>query len=635
LVRAWQAGDELYAEVATASAPAGFVVDPALLDAAFHAALAAAEPGGPVELPFSFTDVVAHARRPVAPGARLRARLVRRGPGECSLQLSDPAGMPIVQIGAVRARPVANVRWTAAAGGARLYRMDWVDAGALAAAEPAPRRWAVLGDAGAELFDRGSLDHHADLDALRAALDRGEPAPDVVIAACTASAAGEVTPRVVVDATARALRWVQAWIGEPRLADATVAFVTQGAVPVAPGEPAGDLAHAALWGLIRTAQLEHPERSILLVDVDEHGASIGALAGALRDAVAAREPQLLLRAGRVRFARLMPASLAEPAARPLDPAGTVLVTGGTGTLGALVARHLVIRHGVRHVVLASRRGPSAEGAEALAGELASLGAAARVVACDVADRGELARVLASIPAAHPLTAIVHAAGVIDDGVLLAQTPERLERVMRAKLAGALHLDELTRGIELAAFVVFSSLAGVLGSAGQASYAAANCALDAIASRRRARGLAGLSLAWGYWAPPSGMTAHLTDADRARMASHGVPALSPEDGLALFDEALAARAGSAAVLVPVRLDLDALRARGHGGVPALRQLARPAERPASAPPPAPRRDLARLPPERRERAVLDIVCAEIAGVFGFAAPSAIEPRRPLQELGLDS
>ncbi|HSK04610.1 MAG TPA: MDR/SDR family oxidoreductase, partial [Kofleriaceae bacterium] len=251
----------------------------------------------------------------------------------------------------------------------------------------------------------------------------------------------------------------------------------------------------------------------------------------------------------------------------LDPEGTVILTGGTGTLGGLVARHLVERHGVRHLVLASRRGRAAPGADALVHELAMRGASACVETCDVADRAAVARLLSSVPREHPVTAVIHAAGVIEDGLLAAQTPERLARVLAAKLDGARHLDELTCDLDLAAFVVFSSFAGVAGSPGQASYAAANSALDALASQRRASGLPALSLAWGFWEPPSGMTAHLTDGDRRRIARHGVVPLSAEEGLALLDRALLEVTTGDALVAPLRLDQRAL-ARAAQGVPAL-------------------------------------------------------------------
>ena len=232
----------------------------------------------------------------------------------------------------------------------------------------------------------------------------------------------------------------------------------------------------------------------------------------------------------------------------------------------LLARHLVAGHGVRHLLLLSRRGPEAPGAAELVAELGGLGAEARVVACDVADRDALAAVLAAIPAGHPLTGVVHAAGVLDDGVIGSLTAERVAAVLAPKVDAALHLHELTVGLDLALFVLFSSASATFGSAGQANYAAANAFLDALAQHRQASGLAGVSLAWGLWAQASAMTGHLADGRPGPAATRPARALTAEDGLALFDAALGT---GLAHVVPMRLDLARLRARtGREPVPAL-------------------------------------------------------------------
>ncbi|HWO20633.1 MAG TPA: SDR family NAD(P)-dependent oxidoreductase, partial [Kofleriaceae bacterium] len=322
--------------------------------------------------------------------------------------------------------------------------------------------------------------------------------------------------------------------------------------------------------------------------------------------------------------------------RPLAPDGTVLITGGTGTLGALLARHLVTVHGVLHLVLASRQGPAAPGAAALARELEASGARATIVACDAADRAALAALLAEIPREHPLTAVIHLAGVLDDGVLGALTPERLHPVLRAKLDAAVHLHELTRTLDLSAFILFSSVAGVTGSPGQASYAAANAFLDALAHHRRARGLPALALAWGYWETRTGLTAHLTTSDLGRMARGGMRGLSSDEGLALLDAALGR---PDAALVPARFDAAARRAHPHGLPPLLRGLVRgPVARPLAAPAAATsslKHRLGALSAQDRSHALLAWLRAEIAAVLGIADPSTLVPERPLQELGLDS
>jgi NADPH:quinone reductase-like Zn-dependent oxidoreductase len=327
---------------------------------------------------------------------------------------------------------------------------------------------------------------------------------------------------------------------------------------------------------------------------------------------------------------------------PLDPDGTVLVTGGTGTLGRLVARHLVVEHGVRHLVLTGRRGPDAPGARDLLGELTALGANATAVACDVADRAMLAELLAGIPKEHPLTAVVHAAAVLDDGVVGSLTPEQVERVLRPKADAALALHELTSEADLSAFVLFSSGAALLGGAGQANYAAANAALDALAAQRRAQGLPGVSIGWGMWEERSELTARLADTDLARMAKSGIGTLTSAEGLALLDAALRS---PHAYLLAAKLDTRALQSSGAAdeSVPALlrglvrapRRTLRRAEQPATGQGPSLAESLAALPPAEARRVLLDLVRGSAAAVLGHTSPDQIRPARPFKELGFDS
>uniref|UniRef100_UPI00389A3550 SDR family NAD(P)-dependent oxidoreductase n=1 Tax=Streptomyces kaniharaensis TaxID=212423 RepID=UPI00389A3550 len=315
-----------------------------------------------------------------------------------------------------------------------------------------------------------------------------------------------------------------------------------------------------------------------------------------------------------------------------DPDGTVLITGGTGGLGALFAKHLVERRGAKHLLLVSRRGPAAEGVDRLVAELEALGARARVAACDVSDRGQLAELLGSLE--RPLTAVVHAAGVLDDGVVESLTAEQVARVMRPKVDAAWNLHELTAGMELAAFVLFSSAAAQLGNPGQANYAAANAALDALAHQRRAAGLPATSLAWGLWADATGMTGELDEADLARMERTGIGALSADLGLELFDESLRL---DAALLVPIQLDLAALRMQARAGMlPALlRGLVRtPARRRESAGGSLAQR-LAAVAEADQEQVVLEVVQAQVAAVLGHASGTAIDPERAFKDLGFDS
>ncbi|MFE7601374.1 SDR family NAD(P)-dependent oxidoreductase [Streptomyces sp. NPDC057494] len=326
----------------------------------------------------------------------------------------------------------------------------------------------------------------------------------------------------------------------------------------------------------------------------------------------------------------------------LDPDGTVLITGATGALGGLVARHLVTEHGARRLLLVSRRGPDAPGSEELAAELTGLGAEVTLAACDTADRDAVSRLLGGVR----LTAVVHAAGVLDDGVVTALTPERLDTVLAAKATAARHLHELTADQDLAAFVLFSSVMGVIGGAGQGNYAAANAYLDALAQHRSALGLPAVSLAWGMWGDTAGrpgaagMAGSLSEADRVRIARTGLAPIDRAEGLALFDAAL--RLESAA-LVPAPLDRAALGALGAQLPTVLRDLAPAAPRPAQASPAAaaPRatetlRDrLAVLSAAEREELLLDLVRVQTAAVLGRSSASGIPADRPFKDMGCDS
>ncbi|MEU1020473.1 type I polyketide synthase, partial [Streptomyces sp. NPDC005898] len=324
---------------------------------------------------------------------------------------------------------------------------------------------------------------------------------------------------------------------------------------------------------------------------------------------------------------------------PLGDGGTVLVTGGTGTLGGLVARHLVVGHGVRRLLLVSRRGAESPGADALVAELTGLGAEVRVAACDVADREALAEVLGSVPADAPLTGVVHTAGVLDDGLVSALTPERFEAVLRPKVDAAWNLHELTKHLDLSAFVLFSGAAGIFGSAGQGNYAAGNVFLDALAQHRKATGLPAVSLAWGFWAQRSGMTGHMNDTDLARMARSGMVALSSEEGLALFDGATGM---DEALVMPLRLDAVAMGAAGAGMPAIVRGLVRSPVRRSRAVEATGggagsglAHRLAATSEAERSRMMLELVRGHVAAVLGHGSADAVEESRAFKELGFDS
>ncbi|MFF8773603.1 type I polyketide synthase [Kitasatospora sp. NPDC015120] len=318
-----------------------------------------------------------------------------------------------------------------------------------------------------------------------------------------------------------------------------------------------------------------------------------------------------------------------------DPEGTVLVTGGTGTLAGLVVRHLAGR-GARHFVLLSRSGPAAPGADELRAGLAELGASVDLVACDVADRADLAKALAAVPADRPLTAVVHAAGVLDDGVLPSLTPEKIDAVLRPKADGALHLHELTAGADLAEFVLFSSGAGLTGAPGQGNYAAANVFLDALAAHRRAAGLPATSTAWGLWEETSALTAGITGSHRARITGYFAPLSTPQ-ALAVLD---AARGSAEPVLLASRVRTDRLRALAREGhLPALWRglIATPVQVRAVSADPATgvARQLASLGEEERLEFLLRLVRSHAVAALGGGDAEAMEPDRPFRDLGFDS
>uniref|UniRef100_UPI001CEDB526 type I polyketide synthase n=1 Tax=Streptomyces aculeolatus TaxID=270689 RepID=UPI001CEDB526 len=319
---------------------------------------------------------------------------------------------------------------------------------------------------------------------------------------------------------------------------------------------------------------------------------------------------------------------------PPDPAGTVLVTGGTGALGAQVARHLATVHGVRHLLLTSRRGMDAPGAAELRAELAGLGADATVAACDVSRREDVVRLLAAVPAEHPLTAVVHAAGVTADGTVETLDAAAVDRVLAPKVDAVAHLDELTRGLDLSGFTLFSSIAGTLGTAGQGNYAAANAWLDGLAQHRQALGHPAASLAWGYWAEESELSGHLSDADVARLSRTGILPLATAEGLDLLDEAVAL--GDAAV-VPARLST---RAEEGVEVPAvLRQVVRPARRTAAADDPSASGGsgarLTELPAAERAEALVRLVRTHAAAVLGHGSANSVPRDAAFKTIGFDS
>ncbi|MFC5668456.1 type I polyketide synthase, partial [Kitasatospora misakiensis] len=573
LTAAWQAGPDTWLDVALPeeqwAEAARFRPHPALLDAALRTLALGAEPGT-VRLPFSWSGVRRYAP-PAGPVTALRVRLTERGEDLVAVTVADGDGTPLL---AAEALALRTVRPEQLAGGRLpLYEVRWVPA-----PTADPHGATAAGDADTDT----AVDGHRIVEA--PAADASDP----------------------VAATHDAVAWLLALLQDASGADeeAPLALVTRGAV----GSGPRNAAHAALWGFLRAARAERPGRYVL-VDTDDAEASRLALPAALRSG----EPELVIRDGAVLVSRLAPAEAAAEVPA-FDPDGTVLLTGATGAIGREVARHLVTRHGVRSLLLVGRRGADAPGATALAAELTELGARVTLAACDVTDRAAVTALLAE----HPVRAVLHAAGVLDDGVIASLTPERLAAVLRPKVDAARLLHELTDG--LSHFVLFSSVAGVLGSAGQAAYAAANAFLDALAEQRAAEGLPAASFAWGLWATETGMAGGLADRDRARLARAGLAPMPVDQGLAALDARLGATLTTAAALDTVSLRDQA----DKGRLPALLS------------------GLFRAPRRRADAggakpavSMLELVLATAADVLGHRDSSAIAPERPFNELGFDS
>jgi acyl transferase domain-containing protein len=639
LARAWRSGDDLFSEVRLPDdlhATGGFGLHPALLDAVLHALgvpeASGDDPADSVRLPFAWTGVTLHGAGATALRAHLRPATGTPADG-VSIDLRTPDGTPVATVASLVTRPIGReqLRSARVSHHDSLYTLDWP--AAPAGAGEGAGSWVVLDGEPwrADGFGPVPARRHADLAELRTAVDDGAPVPDVVFVPCV-SEPGNDPAAEAHSAAVRLLALVQDWLADSRFESARLLVLTRGAVATGvDGDlDVTDLGQAPVWGLVRTAQSENPGR-FTLVDLDADEASSRALPAA----VDSGEPQLALRAGVARVPRLARVARTEPVSNGLDPNGTVLVTGGTGTLGGLIARHLAGTHGVRRLLLVSRRGPDAPGAAELTVDLEALGVEVRIAACDTADRDELAALLDAVPPDHPLTAVIHTAGVLDDGVLAGLTPERMSGVLRPKVDAAWHLHELTREHDLAAFVLFSSLASTLGNPGQANYTSANAFLDALAQHRRANGLPATALAFGLWGQASSMTGHLDEADLARINRSGVAPLGSAQGLALIDTALTM---DQPVLVPARLDLPALRGLLSSGMasPVFRGLVRTSARQvvggADAASLADR--LAGLTEPEQDQLLLDLVCGTVATVLGSAGAD-LDADQAFKDLGFDS
>ncbi|MET0135976.1 MAG: type I polyketide synthase [Kibdelosporangium sp.] len=559
LAKAWTRGPELFAEVTLPDETDRFGIHPALLDAATHAGLIGLQHDGDD----SDDTLLPFAWNDITLHARGASTLrVRLAPAEdgTAIDAADETGRPVLSVRSLVSRPAPGKQQS-------LFHVEW-----------SPIRAGTAND-------------------LPTVVEVAPPDGDI--------------PQAVRSVVAQVLGSVRDWLSDPTNDGAKLVVVTRNAVSAVDGEGV-DVRQAPAWGVVRAAEAENPGRFVV-VDMDTTASSRAVLAAA----VATGEPELAVRRGGVLVPRL--AELTGKA----GPAwtGTVLITGGTGGIGAAVAGHLVAEHGVRSLVLAGRRGIDAPGAVDLRTRLTKLGAVVRIAACDVSDRHAVTELFAD----HTIAAVVHVAGATDNGMIDTITPDRVETVLRPKVDAAWYLHELTRDHDVDAFVMISSAGGLVLAGGQSNYAAANVFLDALAAQRRAQGLPAMSLAYGPW--EIGMSGALEGSDLGRMKRTGMPPMSVRQGLALFDAALGT---DAALAVPLRVQLSALRDRED--IPALlRALVPQRPRPRTVL----RERLAGLSAHQRDRVVREVVRTHVAAVLGHASGESIDPDRAFDQLGFDS
>ncbi|WP_312926480.1 type I polyketide synthase [Thermocatellispora tengchongensis] len=660
----WRRDGDVFAEVVLPEAIAGNAADFGLHPVLLDAALSAVWHAGPVvggdgaRMPFAWSGLSLYA----VGASVLRARLRQSPAGAVSLVAADATGAPVVSVESLVLRPASASAAARSALRDALFRVEWTPV-----AVPAPAsggRWAVVGPDRLGLAERlgaagVEVSAYADLAALAAAIEAGGTAPETVLAGLGTAAhiqedadEGAAARRVTGEALELAQRWLALDL------PARLVVVTRGAVATEPGEGVADLGAAAARGLLRSAQSENPGR-LILIDLPGDAGAAPDPAGVLVAALDTAEPEIAVRGGGAYARRLArPSAVAAPAgatnetapddeANPGDEStsprvpGAVLVTGGTGTLAGLTARHLAATGRAAHLILVSRSGPGAAGAAALAAGIAATGVGVMVAACDAGDRAALTALLAGLPAGTRLSGVVHTAGVVDDGIIGSLTPERVDAVMRPKTDAAWALHELTLGLDLDLFVLFSSVAATFGGPGQGNYAAGNAFLDALAERRRADGLTAVSLAWGAWMAGEGIGRNLSKGLLDRITRAGAGELSADEGLTLLDLALTR---DEAVLMPVRFDVAGMRAQAARGaeVPALlRGLAGPVRLSTAsaagqgAGADTLRRRLAGVSPAERDRVLTDLVRTHVAAVLGHTSADAVELSRAFTDLGFDS
>ncbi|MGH2958687.1 MAG: type I polyketide synthase, partial [Solirubrobacterales bacterium] len=619
LTRAWRMGDVYLVEISLSESVAGdfseYVIHPALFDSALHAMFFGADDGEDnTALPFSFNHVWGSA------GGNDSVRVALKiAEDTVTLTTADSFGVPMFGATSIATRPIdlSTITNQNRRRHDSIFVMRWKEL-ATNGFDAGGTSIAVLGEAlpGISVTTSfGAIEEIA----------RAEDPPDAVIAVLPSGTAEDVAVSACEIAN-HVLALTQTWLADSKLDDSRLVFVTRNALSI-PGDRAPNLAQSAAVGLIRTAQAEQPGRFQLLDLADDTVTTMAA-------AVESSEAQVALRGEKMFAPRLAAddeSQLCEDAG--FDSEGTVLITGGTGSIGSLIARHLVERHGVKHLLLTSRRGADSPSASALVDELEQLGAHVRINACDISDRDATKRLLAGIDDEHALQGVIHAAGVVDDGLIESMTPRQVEAAMLPKAKGAWNLHELTKQISLKRFVSFSSVAGTIGSAGQSNYAAANAFLDALAVARSATGLPAQAIAWGPWELDAGMTAELSVADRARISRLG-RAITAEAGLQMFDTALQLDSPALAAV-----ELDAKKLRGFaedGQLPSIFEgLVRVRRYRGQGAKGSLEKQLEGVTRDQQPAMVLKAVLEQAAAVLGHSSTGAIDPEAQFKDLGFDS
>nr|WP_243769089.1 type I polyketide synthase [Streptomyces cyanogenus] len=632
---AWRKGETLYAEVAHDDAPSGALFDmhPALLDSALHPlglSLARTGDGEPdVRLPFSWSGVTLHSTGATA----LRVRLSRTGEDTLTLTATDDTGAPVITVETLTTRPVTAEQLAPADADMSnsLFEVEWVPA------EPAPPsgtpRVAILGTPLPHDPDH-PIPTYANLTDLTHALtEQNHPTPDILLT--TLPPTDPTNPNPLPDThhlTQHTLTLTQDFLTNPHLTHTQLTVITHHANTTTHDTHTPNLPHATTWGLLRTAQTEHPHR-ITLIDLDTPPHTT-TLTTTLLHQLTTTHPQTTIRNNTHHTPQLTKTTTQPTTHTPLNPNGTILITGGTGTLGRLIATHLATHHHPQHLLLTSRQGPNAPHTTELTQHLTQLGTKVTITACDVSDPQQLATLLTTIPTEHPLTTVIHTAATTHDATLTTLTPHHLTTTLKPKADAAWHLHTHTQHTPtLTHFILFSSAAGTLGNPGQANYAAANTFLDTLAHHRHTQGLPATSLAWGLWQQTSTITAQLTTQQHQRLTQNGTTPLTTTQALHLLDTTLTT---TKPTLLPMRVEPRALRARAEAGTlsPMLRSLVRTPVRLTTETAPLGRR-LAGLEPAEQDRLLLDLVRQQTAAVLGHTSPESVDPERAFQELGFDS